>query len=185
MEHPILKDSETRMAKSAESLRHELVKIRTGKASIALLDGIRVEYYGTQVPLNQVASLSTPEPRLIAIQPWEKNLIGIIEREIQKSDLGLTPISDGTFIRLSIPVLTEERRRELVKVVRKHAEEARVAVRNIRRDANEHLKREQKSGSISEDELKKFQDQNQKLTDKSIEQIDEILRKKEEEIMEV
>jgi ribosome recycling factor len=185
MDHPILTDAEIRMNKSSENFRHEMVKIRTGKASTSLLDGIRVDYYGTQVPLNQVASLSTPESRLIVIQPWEKNMIGVIEKEIQKSDLGLTPVSDGTFIRLSIPMLTEERRKELVKVVRKYAEDARIAVRNIRRDANDQFKREEKEGNLSEDESKKLQNLNQELTDKSIEQIDALLGKKEEEIMEV
>lgn len=185
MDSPILKDAETRMKKSAESFRQEMVKIRTGKASTSILDGIRVEYYGSQVPLNQVASLSTPEPRLIVIQPWEKNLIGTIEKEIQKSDLGLTPINDGTFIRLAIPMLTEERRKELVKLVRKYAEEARIAVRNIRRDANDQLKHEEKEGNISEDDLKKLQNENQKLTDQHIEIIDKFLNNKEEEIMEV
>ena len=144
MDHPILQDAENRMSKSAESFRQDLVKIRTGKASVSLLDNIKVNYYGTQTPLNQVASLSTPEPRLIAIQPWEKNLIGDIEKEIQKSDLGLTPVNDGTFIRLNIPILTEERRGELVKLVRRYAEDARIAVRNIRRDANDQIKREDK-----------------------------------------
>lgn len=185
MDHPILTDAETRMNKTIDNFRHEMVKIRTGKASTSLLDGIRVDYYGTQVPLNQVASLSTPESRLIVIQPWEKNMICAIEKEIQKSNLGLTPISDGTFIRLSIPMLTEERRKELVKVVRKYAEDARIAVRNIRRDANEQLKRDEKEGNLSEDESKKLQNLNQELTDKSIEQIDMLLGKKEEEIMEV
>jgi len=185
MEHAILTDAENRMKKSAEAFRQELVRIRTGKASTALLAGIRVEYYGAQVPLNQVASVTTPEARLIVIQPWDKSMIPKIEKEIQKSDLGLNPASDGTFVRLAIPVLTEERRKELVKLVRKHAEEARVAIRNIRRDANEHLKREQKAGSISEDDLKKLQTHCQELTDKHIEIIDETLRKKEEEIMEV
>lgn len=185
MDHAILKDAESRMKKSAENFQHELTKIRTGKASTSLLDGIRIEYYGTQAPLNQVASLSTPEPRLIAIQPWDKSLIGKIEKEILKSDLGLTPISDGTFIRLAIPVLTEERRKELVKLVRKYAEESRVAIRNIRRDANEHLKREEKEGKISEDVHKRLQTQSQELTDKYTRIIDDILAKKEEEIMEV
>jgi ribosome recycling factor len=185
MDHPSLKDAEIRMQKSVENFRHELVKIRTGKASTSLLDGIRVDYYGSQVPLNQVASLSTPEPRLIVIQPWEKNMIGVIEKEIQKSDLGLTPINDGSFIRLAIPMLTEERRKELVKVVRKYAEDARIAIRNIRRDVNDQLKREEKEGNLSEDEQKKIQNQNQELTDKNIEQIDSLLRNKEEEIMEV
>ena len=185
MEHPILADADGRMKKSAEALRLELVKIRTGKASTALVSGIKVDYFGTMTPLNQVASITTPEPRLLVIQPWDKSLLTKIEKEIQKSDLGLTPASDGTFIRLAIPALTEERRKELVKLVRKYAEEARVAIRNVRRDANEHLKREQKDGKISEDDLKKHQTRCQELTDKNIQSIDEILKKKEEEIMEV
>jgi ribosome recycling factor len=185
MNHAILTDAENRMKKSTEALRLDLVKIRTGKASPALLDGIRVEYYGAQVPLNQVASISTPEPRLLVIQPWEKALLGKIEKEIQKSELGLNPINDGNFIRLAIPTLTEERRKELVKLVRKHAEESRIAIRNVRRDANEHLKREEKAGKISEDDLKKLEKQNQDLTDKYVKMIDAILENKEEEIMEV
>jgi ribosome recycling factor len=185
MDHPILDDAEARMTKSVDSYRYELVKIRTGKASVSLLDNIRVDYYGTNVPLNQVASLSTPEPRLIVIQPWEKSLINAIEREIQKSDLGLTPVSDGTFIRLAIPVLTEERRKELVKLVRKYAEDARIAVRNIRRDANDQIKKEEKNGDLSEDESKKHLTQCQHLTDQHTEKIDEILAQKEKEIMEV
>ncbi|RJP80941.1 MAG: ribosome recycling factor [Candidatus Zixiibacteriota bacterium] len=185
MNHEILNDAETRMKKSVEAFRHELVKIRTGKASTALLDGIRVDYYGTQVPLNQVASLSTPEPRLIIIQPWDKGMIGKIEKEILKSDLGLNPVNDGTFIRLAVPMLTEERRKDLVKLVRKYAEESRVAIRNIRRDTNEHLKREEKDSNISEDDLKKLQTRTQELTDKYIKNIDEVLDKKEKEIMEV
>lgn len=185
MNHAILTDAENRMKKTAETLRQELVKIRTGKASPALLDGLRVEYYGTHVPLNQVASVSTPEPRLIVIQPWDKSMISKIEREIQKSDLGLNPVNDGTFIRLAIPALTEERRKELVKLVRKYAEDSRIAVRNIRRDANEHLKKEEKDGKLPEDESKKLTARNQELTDKYIKAIDEILEKKEKEIMEV
>ena len=185
MDHPILKDAEIRMKKSVENFHNGLIKIRTGKASTSLLDGMRIDYYGSQVPLNQVASLSTPEPRLIVIQPWEKNMIGQIEKEILKSDLGLTPANDGTFIRLAIPMLTEERRKELVKLIRKYTEDARIAVRNIRRDANDQLKREEKEGNMSEDEHKKLQNQSQELTDKQVEQIDKILGKKEEEIMEV
>jgi ribosome recycling factor len=185
MENPILADAERRMKKTAETLKHDFVKIRTGKASTALLDGIKVDYFGTITPLSQIASLSTPEPRLIVIQPWDKSQIGKIEKEILKSELGLTPVCDGTFIRLSIPILTEERRKDLVKLVRKHAEEARVAIRNVRRDANEHLKREEKDGAISEDDAKKLQHQSQQLTDQNIEQIDKILSQKEAEIMEV
>jgi ribosome recycling factor len=185
MNHAILTDAENRMKKTGETLRQELVKIRTGKASPALLDGIRVEYYGAQVPLNQVASVTTPEPRLIVIQPWDKSVLSKIEREILKSDLGLNPASDGTFIRLAIPTLTEERRKELVKLVRKYTEDARIAVRNIRRDANEHLKKEEKEGKLPEDESKKLTARNQELTDKYIKVMDEILEKKEKEIMEV
>jgi len=185
VEHSLLTDAETRMKKSAEALRQELVKIRTGKASTALVAGIKVDYFGTLTPLNQAASITTPEARLLVIQPWDKSLLPKIEKEILKSDLGLTPVNDGTFIRLAIPALTEERRKELVKLVRKYAEEARVAIRNVRRDANEHLKREQKDGKISEDDLKKHQIRCQELTDKHIETIDDILKKKEEEIMEV
>ncbi len=185
MDHPILQDAARRMSKSVDSFSKELIKVRTGKASVSILDGIRVDYYGAQVPLNQVASLSTPEPRLIVIQPWEKNLLGPIEREIQKSDIGLTPVSDGTFIRLAIPQLTEERRKELVKLVRRYAEDARIAVRNIRRDANDHLKKAEKEGDLSEDEAKKLHHECQKLTDQNIEKIDEILKVKEQEIMEV
>jgi ribosome recycling factor len=185
MEQPLLADAENRMKKSAEAFRQELVKIRTGKASTALLSGLKVDYFGTMTPLNQAASITTPEARLLVIQPWDKSLLPKIEKEIQKSDLGLTPISDGTFIRLAIPTLTEERRKELVKLVRKYAEDARVAIRNVRRDANEHLKREQKDAKISEDDLKKHQTRSQELTDKYIQTIDETLKKKEEEIMEV
>jgi ribosome recycling factor len=185
MNHAILTDAENRMKKSTETLRQELVKIRTGKASTALLDGLRVDYFGTQVPLNQVASVSTPEARLITIQPWDKNMIGKIEREIQKSDLGLNPINDGTFIRLAIPALTEERRKELVKLVHRYAEDSRIAIRNVRRDANEHLKKEEKEGKLPEDETKKLQTRNQELTDKYVKVVDEILENKEKEIMEV
>jgi ribosome recycling factor len=185
MDHAILRDAKSRMSKSVESFRQELNKIRTGKASVSLLDNIKVDYYGTQTPLNQVASLSTPEPRLIVVQPWEKNLIGDIEKEIQKSDLGLTPVNDGTFIRLAIPVLTEERRKDLVKLVKKYAEDSRIAVRNVRRDANDQIKREEKERNISEDESKKLQNNCQEITDQHIEQIENILKQKETEIMEV
>jgi len=185
MDHPILDDEQERMAKSVDAFRKELVKIRTGKASVAILDRIKVEYYGSQVPLNQVASLSTPEPRLIVIQPWDKQMVGVIEKEILKSDLGLTPNSDGTFIRLAIPVLTEERRKELVKLVKKYAEDARIAIRNIRRDANDQIKKAEKASDITEDDSKKLHDDSQELTDDHIKQIDDILSQKESEIMEV
>jgi ribosome recycling factor len=181
----VLKDAKDRMNKAAEVLRQELAKMRTGRASISILDDIRIDYYGTPTPLNQVASLNTPDPRLITIQPWETSLIPVIEKAIQKSGLGLNPINDGKLIRLPIPPLNEERRKELVKHVKKHGEDAKVAIRNIRRDSNEHLKRLEKEKKISEDELKKGEADCQKLTDEYIKMIDEIVAKKEKEIMTV
>ncbi len=174
-----------RMDGAVEALRREFGSIRTGRASLALLDGIMVDYYGTPMPIGQLASLSVPEPRQIAIQPWEQRIIPEIEKAILKSDLGLTPTNDGRIIRINIPPLTEERRKQLVKVVRKRAEEARVAIRNIRRDSNEELKRLEKERHISEDEVKRSQDEIQKLTDSYITKVDEILDHKEKEIMEV
>lgn len=181
----ILNDTEDRMQKAVESIRGELTKIRTGKASPALLDTIRVPYYGSNVPIKQVASISTPEPRLISIQPWEKNMIGEIERAIMKSDLGLNPVNDGTILRLPIPQLTEERRKDLVRLCNKLGEEGRISVRNIRRDANDALKKKEKNHEISEDQSHTAMDEVQKLTDVHIEQIDELLKNKEAEIMEV
>ncbi|MFQ5751197.1 MAG: ribosome recycling factor [bacterium] len=181
----IQKNAEERMQKAVENTRTELTKIRTGKASTALLDTIKVSYYGSMVPLKQVASISTPEPRLITIQPWEKNLIAEIEKAILKSDLGLNPVNDGTLIRLPIPQLTEERRKDLVRLCHKLVEEGRIAVRNVRRDANEQLRKIEKNHEISEDQYHTAIDENQKITDKYITQIDEILKKKETEIMEV
>lgn len=178
-------DAESRMEKAVENTRSELAKIRTGKASPALLDAIRVPYYGSSVPLKQVASVNTPEPRLITIQPWEKNLIGEIERAILKSDLGLNPVNDGHLIRLPIPQLTEERRKDLVRVCHKLAEEGRIAVRNIRRDANDALKKLEKNHEISEDQYHTAVDEIQELTDKHIQSIDDLLKAKEKEVMEV
>lgn len=178
-------DAEVRMEKAVESTRHELATIRTGKASPALLDTIKVSYYGSMVPIKQVAGINTPEARLLTIQPWDKSLIGEIEKAILKSDLGLTPVNDGLTIRLPIPVLTEERRKDLVRLCHKLVEEGRVAIRNVRRDANERLKKLEKDHQISEDEYHTAVEQVQKTTDKFISQIDEILKKKEEEIMEV
>lgn len=178
------KKTEERMKKTLLALQHEFMGIRTGRASTSLLDGIKVEYYGSLVPLQQVATIATPEARLITIQPWEKNLIGTIERAILKSDLGLTPASDGHIVRLPIPTLTEERRKDLVKVVKRMAEESRVAVRNIRRDANTELKDAEKKGEISEDEGHKAQEDIQELTNTYIEHIDNALTEKEKEIME-
>lgn len=173
------------MQKAVENTKDELKKIRTGKASPALLDTIRVSYYGSTVPIKQVASINTPEPRLITIQPWEKNMIGEIEKAILKSDLGLNPVNDGILIRLPIPQLTEERRKDLVRLCHKLAEEGRVAVRNIRRDANDKLKKSEKEHAISEDQYHTTIDEVQQVTDKYIVEIDEILKHKEEEIMEV
>ncbi|WP_319526241.1 ribosome recycling factor [uncultured Desulfosarcina sp.] len=179
-----LQETKERMGKTITALENELKRVRTGRASLSLLDGIRVDYYGTQTPLNQMASLSVPESRLIVIQPWDVSGIKEIEKAILKSDLGLTPSSDGKLIRISIPPLTEERRKELVKVVSKMCEEHKIATRNIRRDANELLKGFKKDGDISEDDAFKAQDDVQKITDKFIAKIDEIYKDKEKEILE-
>ncbi|HSM75133.1 MAG TPA: ribosome recycling factor [Desulfobacterales bacterium] len=172
------------MGKTVAALKGEFKKVRTGRASLALLDGIRVDYYGTPTPLNQMASLSVPESRLITIQPWDVSVIKEIEKALLKSDLGLTPSNDGKLIRIAIPPLTEERRKELVKIVHKMSEEHKVAIRNIRRDANELLKGFKKDGDISEDEAFKAQDQVQKITDEHIKLIDEVFQEKEKEILE-
>jgi ribosome recycling factor len=171
--------------KSLDALRKDLSRVRTGRASLALLDGVRVNYYGVPTPLAQVASLSVPESRTITIQPWDSKMTGEIEKAIQKSDLGLTPLNDGKTVRINIPPLTEERRKELVKVIRRMEEECKVALRNLRRDANEQLKGAKKDKSISEDDQFKFQDEVQKLIDKSIEKGEEIVKAKEKEIMEI
>lgn len=180
----IYDETKERMGKTITALENELKRVRTGRASLSLLDGIRVDYYGTPTPLNQMASLSVPESRLIAIQPWDTSVIKDIEKAIMKSDLGLTPSNDGKIVRISIPPLTEERRKELVKVVNKICEEHRVAVRNIRRDSNEYLKGLKKDGDISEDDAFKAQDQVQKITDDFIKKVDEIYKEKEKEILE-
>lgn len=176
---------EEKMKGVVEATRAEFASIRTGRANPAILDKIMVESYGAEYPINQLATISVPEPRLITIQPWDKTLLSKIEKAILKSDLGLVPISDGNMLRISLPRLTEERRKELVKLTRKRAEEMRVAIRNHRRDANEFFKAKEKAGEISEDDLRRLQDEVQKLTDKYIEQIDNLLKAKEEEIMEV
>ena len=172
------------MCKSISALKNEFKKVRTGRASISILDGIRVDYYGTMTPLNQMATLAVPESRLITIQPWDVSVIKDIEKAIMKSDLGLTPSSDGKIIRISIPPLTEERRKELVKVIYKMCEDHKIAVRNIRRDANEMLKELKKDSEISEDDAFKGQDQVQKITDEHIKRIDETTKEKEKEILE-
>ncbi len=179
-----LKEVERKMEKSISLLEREFGKLRTGRASVALLDSVRVEYYGKKVPLNQVATLSVPESRLIVVQPWDPKLIQDIEKAISASGLGLNPVDDGKVIKIPIPPLSEERRKELVKVAGKIAEGSRVAIRNIRREANEHYKKLEKGKEISKDELKKFLDKVQELTDKYIEKVNELLKKKEKEIME-
>jgi len=180
----IYQETKDRMSKSIAALKNELKRVRTGRASLSLLDGIRLDYYGTPTPLSQMASLSVPESRLITIQPWDVSVIKEIEKSILKSDLGLTPSSDGKIIRISIPPLTEQRRKELMKVVNKLCEDYKVAVRNIRRDSNELLKGLKKDGDISEDEAFKAQDQTQKITDEYIKRIDEVYKEKEKEILE-
>lgn len=185
MTNEIYKSAEDKMSKAIENLRYELNKIRTGKASPAILDGIKVNYYGSIVPLKQAASISVPEMRLITVQPWDKSLINEIEKAILKSDVGLTPINDGHIIRLPIPALTEERRKELVKQTKRLGEEIKVSIRNARRDANESLKKGEKDGAISEDESFRSQEKIQELTNKFIEKVDEVLKVKENEIMEV
>ena len=185
MVNEILTDVKHGMQKAIEAFQHEIATVRTGRANSALLDAIRVEYYGSQVPINQVANVGIPEARLITIQPWDKSAIAAVEKAIMASNLGLVPSNDGTIIRLPIPQLTEERREELVRVVRHTAEEGRVSVRNARRDANELLKEGQKEGEIPEDDAKRGQDQVQDLTNEFVGKIDEILQEKEKEIMEV
>lgn len=178
-------EAESNMKKTVELVKKEFASLRAGRATPALLDKIMVSYYGTPTPINQLATISVPEPRLLVIQPWDKSVLPEIERAILKSDLGITPASDGTVIRLAIPQLTQERRAELVKVVKKKAEEGRVAIRNIRREINDKVKQLQKNGEISEDELRRAQDEIQKLTDKYIKEIDLLLNSKEQEIMQI
>jgi ribosome recycling factor len=181
----VLEELRDRMDKSVDILQDDLMTIRTGRASPALVEKLPVEYYGTMTPLNQMATIAAPEPRLLVIRPWDQSSLSEIERAILKSDLGLTPMSDGKLIRLNIPRLTEERRRDLVKVVSRRVEEARVSVRNLRRDALQDLKDFEKEKMISEDDFFQGKDEIQELTDKFIAKIDEIGKRKEEEIMEV
>jgi ribosome recycling factor len=181
----IRKDAETRMKKSIDSLRQELTKLRTGRAHTSLLDHITVDYYGSQMPLNQVASVTVPDARTLLIQPWEKNMVGPIEKAIMTSDLGLTPTTAGTAIRVPLPPLTEERRRDLAKVVRHEGEGAKVAIRNIRRDANNDFKTLLKDKDITEDEERRAQDDIQKLTDRFIGEVDQVLAAKEAELSEI
>jgi len=185
MEKEARKKAAEKIDHAVEALKKEFASVRTGRASLALLDGIKVDYYGTPTPLQQLASLSVPESRQIAIQPWDPKVITEIEKAIMKSELGLTPTNDGKVIRITMPTLTEERRKQLVKVVKKNAEDAKVAVRNIRRDINDEIKKLEKEKHLSEDDTKKSLDEVQKLTDSCIKKIDEALAHKEKEIMEV
>ncbi len=185
MKNDFINEAEGNMRKTIEVVKKEFATLRAGRATPALLDKISVNYYGTPTPINQLANISVPEARLLVIQPWDKSSLPEIEKAILKSDLGITPASDGTVIRLAIPQLTQERRAELMKVIKKKAEEGRVAVRNVRRDTNDRFKAQQKDAKISEDELKRRQDEVQKLTDRFIKEIDELLSTKEEEIMQV
>ena len=181
----VFSSHEDRMKKAIEVLRREYATLRAGRATTGLLDKITIDYYGAQSPINQVANISIPEPRTIVIQPWDKKSLSIIEKAILKSDLGLTPNTDGMVIRLVLPQLTQQRRQELTKVVHKTAEDSRVAIRNLRRDANEDLKKIEKDKTASEDEVKKAQEDIQKLTDRYIKEIDQVMLTKEKEIMEV
>ncbi|MGI6126064.1 MAG: ribosome recycling factor [Planifilum sp.] len=181
----IKKQSAEKMEKAIQVLKKDLASLRAGRATPALLEKVTVSYYGSEMPVNQLASISAPEPRLLVIQPWDKSALTEIERAILKSELGLTPTNDGNVIRITIPALTEERRAELVKVVKKSGEDSKVAIRNIRRDANEEIKKLGKNGEISEDEVRRGQDEIQKLTDGYIQKVDEVIGAKEKEIMEV
>jgi ribosome recycling factor len=180
----VYRDSKDNMGKVIEALKKELKRVRTGRASLSLLDGIKVDYYGTLTPLSQMATLAVPESRQITIQPWDTTVIKEIEKAILKSDLGLTPSSDGKIIRIAIPPLTEQRRKELVKVVHKISEEYKVSVRNLRRDANELIKDIKKDGKISEDDAFKSQEKIQKITDEHISLVDACYKEKEKEILE-
>ncbi len=181
----VYQEVEHKMERSIDALRRDLARIRTGRASLTLLDGIKIDYYGTATPLNQVATLSVPESRLITIQPWDKAHLAAIEKAIQSSALGLTPANDGTVIRLSIPALTAERRKELVKQVKKMGEDSKIALRNVRRDGNETLKSFEKDKLVSEDDMRRGQEQVQKITNRFVANVDEILQTKEHEVMEV
>ena len=185
MVNKIQKQAEERMTGAIENLRYELNKIRTGKASPSILDGVKVNYYGSVVPLKQAASISVPEIRLITVQPWDKSMINEIEKTILKSDIGLTPVSDGHIIRLPIPQLTEERRLELVKQAKRLGEEIKISIRTSRREANESIKNAEKDSAISEDESHRAQDKIQELTNNYTKKVDEILNAKEQEIMEI
>ena len=185
MVEDIKKDAQSRMRKSVEALRHELTKLRTGRAHASLLDHVTVPYYGTDTPLNQVASVSVADPRTLLVQTWEKKLIPDVEKAIMNADLGLNPVTAGDVIRVPLPPLTEERRKEMTKIVRHEAENARVAIRNIRRDANQHLKALIKDEHLAKDAEHRAEAEIQKLTDKYIHEVDEVLKEKEQDLMEI
>jgi ribosome recycling factor len=180
-----IKQAEEKMKKAVEVTREDLSMIRTGRASPKLLDRVEVDYYGTKTPLNQLAGISVPEARLIVVTPYDRNAMSAIEKAIQSSDIGITPNNDGSVIRLAVPPLTEERRKELIKVAKERAEEGRVAIRNIRRHSKDEMERLQKSGDVSEDDLNRVERDLQKLTDKFVEEVEELVAKKEEELLEV
>jgi len=181
----VIQDAERRMQKAVEAAQHDFATIRTGRANPLILEGIKVDYYGTPTPLNQLAGITVPEPRQLMISPWDKATLDPISKAIQASDIGITPQNDGQVIRLNVPYLTEERRKELIKQLHKRSEDHKVAVRNVRRDANEHLKTQQKNSEISEDEMKRDQEKIQKLTDKYIVEVDKLTAAKEAELKEV
>lgn len=185
MTKDVINNMKAHMDKTVEALRREYQKIRTGRANIGLLDDIKIDYYGTPSPLSQVATLSVPEPRTITLQPWETKMISVIEKAIMNANLGLTPANDGKVIRLNLPALTEERRKDIVKQLKKMAEEAKVAARNIRREANDELKKLEKNKKISEDDLKRAEKEVQDVTNSYITRLDEVLTHKEKEVMEV
>ncbi|MGN7478497.1 ribosome recycling factor [Solibacillus silvestris] len=185
MTQQVLNQAQEKMTKSIGAFSRELASIRAGVANASLLDRITVDYYGAPTPINQMAGIAVPEARLLVIQPYDKSILGEIEKAIMRSDIGITPTNDGNVIRLAVPALTEERRKELVKQVKKEAEEAKIAVRNVRRDANDDLKKLEKNGEITEDELRGFGEDIQKLTDNSILKIDELVKEKEKEILTV
>lgn len=185
MSQELLSANDARMQKSIETFKHELQSLRTGKATPNLLDSVRVDAYGSTMPLSQVASITAPQPRLLVVQPWDKGLLQSVMKAIQKADLGFNPADDGELIRVPIPALTEERRKDMVKKAKKHGEEAKISIRNIRRDANEEVKKLEKDAGLTEDEARRLQTEIQKLTDKHTAQIDDVLAKKEKEILEV
>ena len=181
----ILKETRSKMDKSIDALRHELSRIRTGRATTALLDNVKVDYYGTITPIRQVANVTVLDSHTLSVTPWEKSLVQVVDKAILNADLGLNPVSDGTNLKIPIPLLTEERRKDLVKLVKKFGEDCKIAIRNVRREGNDHLKRAEKDKKITEDQLKEAEDKTQKFTNEHVTMIEEILKHKEKEIMEV